>query len=105
MATKSPAPIVNQDNLKKSVLALRAINHNLRQKMIHLVREEKSLTVTEIYVKLRIEQSVASQHLAVLRKSNMLNTEREGKFIHYTVNEEAISEISKIIEELAKVAK
>ncbi len=56
-------------NLKKAAMILRALNHKLRQQIVKLIDENKRLTVTEIYVKLRLEQSVASQHLAILRRS------------------------------------
>ena len=52
--------------LRKAVLVLRAINHKLRQRMIDLLEENERMTVTDIYIKLRLEQSVASQHLAIL---------------------------------------
>ena len=55
--------------LRKAVLVLRAVNHKLRQKMVDLLEENGKMTVTEIYIKLRLEQSVASQHLAILRRS------------------------------------
>ena len=53
-------------HLKKAALVLRAMNHKLRQQMIKLLDENEKMTVTEIYVKLRLEQSVASQHYAGL---------------------------------------
>lgn len=87
--------------LKKAAMALRAINHKLRQTMVTLLDSSKRLTVTEIYTKLRLEQSVASQHLAILRRSGIVKTEREGKFIFYSVNKPRIAEISRLIEELA----
>ena len=77
---------INFDSLRRSVLVLRAINHQLRQEMIGLLETEGKMTVTEIYIKLRLEQSVASQHLAILRRASILNTQREGKYlvrIHY----------------------
>jgi len=48
------------------------------------------MNVTDIYVKLRIEQSVASQHLAILRNEGFVSTEREGKTIWYSINADAI---------------
>lgn len=47
-------------NVKKASLILRAINHKLRQQILKLIDEQGKITVTEIYVKLRLEQSVAS---------------------------------------------
>ena len=87
-------------NVKKAALILRAVNHKLRQQLLKLIDEEKRITVTEIYVKLRLEQSVASQHLAILRKAGIVVTEREGKFIHYLVNYKRLEEVGKIADEL-----
>ena len=91
---------INFDSLRRSVLVLRAINHQLRQDMIVLLEEAGKMTVTEIYIKLRLEQSVASQHLAILRRAGILKTEREGKFIYYSLNKPRIQEISTFIEDL-----
>ncbi len=86
--------------LRKAVLVLRAINHKLRQRIIDLLEENESMTVTDIYIKLRLEQSVASQHLAILRRAGVVNTERQGKFINYSLNKERLGQISHLVEEL-----
>jgi ArsR family transcriptional regulator, virulence genes transcriptional regulator len=86
--------------IKKAALVLRALNHKLRQLILKTIDEHKRITVTELYVKLRLEQSVASQHLAILRKADIVNTVREGKFIFYTINEKRIEEINKFVKEL-----
>ncbi len=87
--------------LRGAVLTLRAINHPLRKQIIELLEENDSMTVTEIYVKLRLEQSVASQHLAILRRAGVLNTEREGKYIHYSLNVNRLEEIADLVSDLA----
>lgn len=86
--------------VKKAALILRALNHKLRQQIIELINQNSRITVTEIYVKLRLEQSVASQHLAILRRSNIVKTTRDGKFIWYTVNYERIEELKKFVSDL-----
>ena len=99
--TETPTSLkINYHNLKKAALVLRALNHKLRQQILNLVEAEKKITVTEIYVRLRLEQSVASQHLAILRRAGIVNTQRDGKFIYYTVNYERIDEINKMVEDL-----
>jgi DNA-binding transcriptional ArsR family regulator len=87
-------------HLKKAALVLRAMNHKLRQQMIKLLDENKQMTVTEIYVKLRLEQSVASQHLAILRRAGIVITKRDGKFIYYAVNYPRVAEVNKFVEDL-----
>ncbi|MBI3883641.1 MAG: helix-turn-helix transcriptional regulator, partial [Sphingobacteriales bacterium] len=91
---------VDYYNVKKAALTLRALNHKLRQQLLKLIDEEKKITVTEIYVKLKLEQSVASQHLAILRKAGIVTTQRDGKFIYYIVNHKRIEEINKFVSEL-----
>src|SRR5689334_7115252 len=91
---------VDLHNLKKAALVLRAINHKLRQQVLKLIDENGRMTVTEIYVKLRLEQSVASQHLAILRKAGFVKTERDGKFIYYSVNNDRLEELNKFVKDL-----
>jgi DNA-binding transcriptional ArsR family regulator len=88
--------------LKKAALILRAINHKLRQQILKLIHQQGKITVTEIYVKLRLEQSVASQHLAILRKAGFVITVRDGKFIHYSVNYDRLDQVHGIVHELLK---
>lgn len=88
--------------LRKAVLTLRAVNHKLRKQIINLLEDNQRLTVTEIYVKLRLEQSVASQHLAILRRAGVVKTTRDGKFIYYSLNKKRIQEITELIDDLAQ---
>jgi len=110
-ATHTPhVTLTNPDNqeqvkvdflhIKKSALILRALNHKLRQQMIKLLDESGKLTVTELYIKLRLEQSVASQHLAILRRAGIVITKRDGKFIYYAINYARIAEINGFVENL-----
>ncbi|MGN6418161.1 MULTISPECIES: ArsR/SmtB family transcription factor [Chitinophagaceae] len=87
-------------NLKKAAMILRALNHKLRQQILKLIDEHRRLTVTEIYVRLRLEQSVASQHLAILRRAGIVKTERDGKFIYYSVNGSRVAHIMQCVEDL-----
>lgn len=87
-------------HLKKAALVLRAMNHKLRQQMIKLLDENEKMTVTEIYVKLRLEQSVASQHLAILRRAGIVTTQRDGKFIFYSINYKRVGEVNQFVEDL-----
>jgi DNA-binding transcriptional ArsR family regulator len=87
-------------SIKKTALILRAVNHKLRQQILKLIDEHGKMTVTDLYVKLRLEQSVASQHLAILRKAGFVITTRDGKFIYYSVNISRMQELNKFVGEL-----
>ncbi len=86
--------------IKKAAIVLRAINHKLRQQILHLIEANERMTVTEIYIQLRLEQSVASQHLAIMRRAGIVKTSREGKFIWYSVNKERLQDISRFVDDL-----
>ena len=85
---------------KKAAMILRALNHKLRQQILKMINEEVRITVTELYVNLRLGQSVASQHLAILRKAGFVKTTRDGKFIYYSVNKSRLNELHKFIDDL-----
>lgn len=105
----APQVVINTDKstldynlLRRAVLTLRAVNHPLRKEMMELIDTKGKMTVSELYIKMKIEQSVASQHLALLRKADVLSTERDGKFIYYAVNHHRLQEIAALVEKLAQ---
>jgi DNA-binding transcriptional ArsR family regulator len=87
-------------NIKKAALILRAVNHKLRQQILKLIDENGIMTVTQLYLKLRLEQSVASQHLAILRKAGLVKTVRKGKFIYYSIHAERLEDLNKFANNL-----
>ena len=93
-------PDIDYYNIKKAAMVLRSLNHMLRQQVIKTIDDNKRITVTELYINLRLEQSVASQHLAILRKAGIVSTERGGKFIFYTINSSRIEGINEFVKNL-----
>jgi ArsR family transcriptional regulator, virulence genes transcriptional regulator len=89
--------------VKKGALIIRALNHKLRQSIIKLLEETERLSVTEIFVQLRIEQSVASQHLAILRTAGFLETHRDGKNIYYSINKKKLEDVYKKLLEITNI--
>lgn len=78
--------VIDVAEIKKATLLYRAINHKLRQDILQLIHKSGRITVTELYRKLDLEQSVASQHLAILRRAGFVIAERNRRFIFYSVN-------------------
>ena len=101
MMTKNELEIRVND-LKKAALVIRAVNHKLRQQIIQLIHNAGTIIVTEIYKKLDLEQSVASQHLGILRKAGFVSTERRGKFIYYKVNYDRFEEVDDLVQKILK---
>jgi len=87
-------------NVKKAATILRALNNKLRQQVVKTIQENIRITVTQLYITLRLEQSVVSQHLAILRKAGIVSTERDGKYIFYTVSSSRIEAINEFVKNL-----
>jgi DNA-binding transcriptional ArsR family regulator len=92
---------IESSNVKLAALVFRAINHKLRRQILTLLHENKGIDVTSIYRRLGLEQSVASQHLAILRKAGIVTTKREQRFVYYSVNYERLEEINEIARKLS----
>ena len=63
---------------------LKSLAHSKRLEIIQLLREH-SLPVHDIQKMLNLPQANLSQHLQILRDSGVVNTERKGKSIYYSI--------------------
>lgn len=76
----------NEARLQQASELLRAIAHPLRMQILAFIDEKKVINVSKIYNTLKLEQSITSQHLRILRSVGLVDTRRDGKFIYYSVN-------------------
>lgn len=90
--------LIGGAELEKASAVMRAITHPLRMHILRTIHEHGSLQVNRIYSLLQIEQSIASQHLRILRDAKLVTTSREGKFIIYTLNYEKIKVVFSSVE-------
>ena len=91
--------LVENNSLHISSEILRAIAHPVRIKILSFIDQNPNINVKIIYSSLKLEQSITSQHLRTLKDVGLVNAQREGKFIHYTVNRDKILQIEKTIED------
>jgi DNA-binding transcriptional ArsR family regulator len=96
--------VIDTIQLKKAALVFRAINHPLRQQIMQLLHKHETMDVTTLYVKLRLEQSVASQHLAILRTAGFVKTQREARQVFYSVNYARLDDVTKQAKALNQTA-
>lgn len=89
--------LVDLEEIKKAAMALRGVNHKTRQAILNLLHDNKEMKVSDIYKKLKLEQSLTSAFLGRLRSSGVVKTRRDGQVIYYSVNYEHLSEIGKAV--------
>src|SRR4030095_1542328 len=92
---------LDMKKVKDASMVLRALKNSLREEIFTNIKEQPGITVMELYRELRIEQTVASKHLAILRRSGLVRTQREGKKIHYYLHEANIRIIARLVNKLA----
>ncbi len=63
--------------------------------LCHLVEGEKS--VGELQLMVGLSQSALSQHLAVLRRDDLVNTRRDGQLIYYSLHSEPVRDIMQVL--------
>ncbi len=97
---------INSDRLQNAAEILRALAHPLRMKILEFIDQNGTINVNKIYNTLNLEQSITSQHLRILRMAGLVITQREGKFIHYSINYDkvgnSVTAIHNYLEETAE---
>ena len=89
---------INDEKLQVSSNILRALAHPLRLKILEFIDENDVINVNKIYNTLKLEQSITSQHLRILRLAGLVLTERDGKFIHYKLDYDKLSNAMEAID-------
>jgi len=74
------------EKLEYSVQLARALAHPLRLKILEFIDKKGSINVNKIYNALKLEQSITSQHLRILRNAEVVKANRQGKMVIYDIN-------------------
>lgn len=78
--------VVDYNAIEKVRLAARAMKNPLRKKLLTTISDYGEIRVTDLYKKMKIEQSVTSAHLGILRREKIVTVRKEGKERIYSVN-------------------
>ena len=78
----------------KAAALFKALGVETRLKIIELIKSRKSIGAKEIADELGISTAAVSQHLKILRHIGFVNSRREGYYIPYSINEEALEHCS-----------
>jgi len=75
--------------IKAKVISVLA--NSKRLQIIELLGKSER-TVTELSADLDIAQATTSQHLAIMRKSGVVETRKDGNFVYYRLADQKIAE-------------
>lgn len=77
---------INKHTMEKVSNLFKVISDPTRIKILYLLND-KRLTVSQIYQGLNMTQTAISHQLKILRETNLVKSEREGKYIYYMLSD------------------
>jgi DNA-binding transcriptional ArsR family regulator len=87
-------PLVSVKEVRAASRVLRAVNHQLRRDILSLLDRKKEMTVSQIWGALKIEQSVCSSHLGILRREGIVGVRQVHKSRYYYLDRARLQEIN-----------
>jgi len=88
--------ITDLESLTQASECLKTMAHPVRLRMIEVILDHR-LTVGEIAELCQIRPNVASEHLTKMRDRGLLDMEKEGRQVFYTIAEPGLRSIMQCI--------
>lgn len=85
---------------KKEIKILKALAHPLRLDIIKLLITNENLCVCKIQEIFNIGQSNLSQHLKILKDADILNSKKNGGWVHYSLKNKKIIELIDLLDKI-----
>jgi len=79
----------------------KALNDETRRKIIELLKD-KDMNAGEIAKKFNISKPSISHHLDILKRANLITSEKKGQFIEYSLNTTILEDLMSWILTLKK---
>jgi len=106
------------DEVEELVQVSKAFSDPTRLRLLQLLRENQSptadhgqachghgfLCVNAMAHRLGVTQSAVSQHLRVLKQVGLVNRERHGSFVHYSLDAERVRRHAAMLESVLGIA-
>lgn len=86
-----------QERADHAVVLLKALANERRLFILCYLLDEGEMCVGEMNKKLGLSQSALSQHLAWLRKDNLVTTRKEAQTVFYSLKSEEVREMIKLL--------
>lgn len=78
---------ISLQKLRLAFLKLRAISNSSRFYLLNIIHNRQSISVTELVDLTKIEQAIVSQHLAILKKAELVKVSAHKKNRFYTIQQ------------------
>ncbi|WP_176086159.1 metalloregulator ArsR/SmtB family transcription factor [Martelella sp. HB161492] len=93
------ALILSTEDITRISVLIKTLAHAHRLAILEALRNEEC-SVTELCHRTGLAQAQLSQQLATLRRSGLVSTERDGRFVYYRLNNPAFGQFFDTLAEL-----
>jgi ArsR family transcriptional regulator len=80
----------------------KAFSDESRARIIHLLFQQKELTISDLESVLDFTQTKTSRHITYLKNSGLLNTRKQDQWVFYSIRDEVHDIVSQMISFLQK---
>jgi ArsR family transcriptional regulator len=101
-STQLATPRIVSEPRNVTVEMFRALADPIRLELLAQIAARGPLCVCHLQDELAYSQSRISKHLATLRRAGLVTTRREGTWIYYSVEEEALRIAREFIDQLER---
>lgn len=91
-----PNPRTMRKHARKAARLMKAVGNENRL-IVLCALAEGELSVSEILERVNLSQSALSQHLAVLRREDLVSTRRESQSIYYSLSSSTAGQLVKFL--------
>lgn len=84
------------------VTIFKALGDELRLAALLLIRDQDKLCVCELTEAFTVSQPKVSRHLAILRDVGLVETERRGQWVYYSLNPRLPAWVLQVLDETAQ---
>ena len=80
--------------------AFKALGDRHRLKILNLIAADENICACDILKEFDFSQPTLSHHIKILLSANLIQCRKEGKWVHYTLDEATIRDLQKVLDDL-----
>ena len=81
--------------------SFKALGDEKRLALLLAIASHDDVCACKLIDRIDVSQSTLSRHLSILSRAGLVETRKEGKWVHYTANREALRQLADSLNELA----
>jgi len=81
---------------------LKIISEKNRLKILCILNKEDGVCVCHILERLELPQNLASHHLKILKENKLINADKKGRWIYYSINKKEVNKYNLLLDKILK---